>query len=99
MVAGFSVAENMVLNRYYDEPIAHGVQIDWRQAQQQAAEACMKFDVRTPNVFLGAGSLSGGNQQKMVVARELEAVKLVVARNDARRHVGSIDSFTATGVL
>ena len=93
MVAGFSVAENMVLNRYYDEPIARGVQIDWRQAQQQAAEACMKFDVRTPNVFLGAGSLSGGNQQKMVVARELErAVKLVVASQPTRGvDVGSIE--------
>ena len=93
MVAGFSVAENMVLNRYYDETISRGVQIDWQQAQRQAAEACMKFDVRTPNVFLGAGSLSGGNQQKMVVARELERpVKLVVASQPTRGvDVGSIE--------
>ncbi|MEC8127864.1 MAG: ATP-binding cassette domain-containing protein, partial [Pseudomonadota bacterium] len=93
IVAGFSVAENMVLNRYYDETISRGVQIDWQQAQRQAAEACMKFDVRTPNVFLGAGSLSGGNQQKMVVARELERpVKLVVASQPTRGvDVGSIE--------
>ncbi len=90
---GLTVAENMVLNRYYDETISRGVQIDWQQAQRQAAEACMKFDVRTPNVFLGAGSLSGGNQQKMVVARELERpVKLVVASQPTRGvDVGSIE--------
>ena len=93
MVSGFSVAENMVLNRYYDETISRGVEIDWQQAQQQAAEACLKFDVRTPNVFLGAGSLSGGNQQKMVVARELERdVRLVVASQPTRGvDVGSIE--------
>ena len=93
MVAGFSVAENMVLNRYYDESISQGVQIDWQEAQKQAAEACVKFDVRTPNVFLGAGSLSGGNQQKMVVARELERpVRLVVASQPTRGvDVGSIE--------
>jgi len=93
MVAGFTVAENMVLNRYYDENVARGVVIDWSRAEEQAAAACLKFDVRTPSVFLGAGSLSGGNQQKMVVARELERdVRLVVASQPTRGvDVGSIE--------
>ena len=93
MVAGFTVAENMVLNRYYDERVARGVVIDWSRAEEQAAAACLKFDVRTPSVFLGAGSLSGGNQQKMVVARELERdVRLVVASQPTRGvDVGSIE--------
>ena len=69
MVSAFTVAENMVLNSYYDDSVARGVQIDWRRAEKQAAAACLKFDVRTPSVFLDAGGLSGGNQQKMVVAR------------------------------
>jgi len=93
MVSAFTVAENMVLNRYYDESVAPGVQIDWKRAEEQAAAACLKFDVRTPSVFLGAGSLSGGNQQKMVVARELEReVRLIVASQPTRGvDVGSIE--------
>ncbi|MDA9929911.1 ABC transporter ATP-binding protein [Alphaproteobacteria bacterium] len=93
MVSSFSVAENMVLDSYYDERVANGVQIDWQRVNRQAAEGCLKYDVRTPNVFLGAGSLSGGNQQKMVVARELERdVKLVVASQPTRGvDVGSIE--------
>ena len=93
MVSAFTVTENMVLNSYYDESVSTGVQIDWRRAEQQAAEACLKFDVRTPSVFLGAGGLSGGNQQKMVVARELERdVRLVVASQPTRGvDVGSIE--------
>ena len=93
MVSAFTVTENMVLNSYYDDSVSTGVQIDWRRAEQQAAEACLKFDVRTPSVFLGAGGLSGGNQQKMVVARELERdVKLVVASQPTRGvDVGSIE--------
>jgi len=93
MVSGFTVAENMVLNRYYDESVARGVEIDWKRAEEQAAAACLKFDVRTPSVFLGAGSLSGGNQQKMVVARELERdVRLIVASQPTRGvDVGSIE--------
>ena len=93
MVSAFTVTENMVLNSYYDDSVSTGVQIDWRRAEQQAAEACLKFDVRTPSVYLGAGGLSGGNQQKMVVARELERdVRLVVASQPTRGvDVGSIE--------
>ena len=93
MVSAFTVTENMVLNSYYDDSVSTGVQIDWRRAEQQAAEACLKFDVRTPSVFLSAGGLSGGNQQKMVVARELERdVRLVVASQPTRGvDVGSIE--------
>ena len=93
MVSAFTVTENMVLNSYYDESVSTSVQIDWRRAEQQAAEACLKFDVRTPSVLLEAGGLSGGNQQKMVVARELERdVRLVVASQPTRGvDVGSIE--------
>ena len=40
MVSAFTVTENMVLNSYYDDSVSTGVQIDWRRAEQQAAEAC-----------------------------------------------------------
>ena len=93
MVGTFTVAENIVLNSYYDSSVTNGVQIDWQRVRRRAARACVNYDVRTPSVQLAAGSLSGGNQQKMVVARELEReVKLIVASQPTRGvDVGSIE--------
>ncbi|MEZ4659427.1 MAG: hypothetical protein R2911_17855 [Caldilineaceae bacterium] len=62
------MAHNMVLNRYYAEPFAHTGVINEAAIHQYAAQLVEQFDVRTPSVETLAGSLSGGNQQKMVVA-------------------------------
>jgi len=93
MIGNFTIAENMVLNSYYDEEYARGPSVDWGHVQETAASFCVDFDVRTPSVFLPAGNLSGGNQQKMVVARELERqTKLVIASQPTRGlDVGSIE--------
>ncbi len=93
MIGKFTIAENMVLNSYYDEEYARGPSVDWPHIAETAAAFCVDFDVRTPSVFLEAGNLSGGNQQKMVVARELERqTKLVVASQPTRGlDVGSIE--------
>ncbi|MGH1366994.1 MAG: ABC transporter ATP-binding protein [Maritimibacter sp.] len=93
MVDSFSVAENMVLNNYYSPVYAKGMAIDWPKVHETAAKFCVDFDVRTPSVFLEGGALSGGNQQKMVVARELERqTKLVIASQPTRGvDVGSIE--------
>ena len=94
MVDKFTIAENMVLNSYYDDEYAAPLgSINWPHVQETAAAFCVDFDVRTPSVFLPAGALSGGNQQKMVVARELEReTRLVVASQPTRGvDVGSIE--------
>ena len=93
MIAAFSVAENMVLDSYYAPEFSRGPQIDWPTVHETAARYCVDFDVRTPSVFLPAGHLSGGNQQKMVVARELERdTKLVIAAQPTRGlDIGSIE--------
>jgi simple sugar transport system ATP-binding protein len=93
MIANFTIAENMVLNNYYDATYARGPAVDWNTVNRTAAKFCVDFDVRTPSVFLAAGNLSGGNQQKMVVARELEReTKLVVAAQPTRGlDIGSIE--------
>ncbi|WP_323785772.1 ABC transporter ATP-binding protein [Thalassovita sp.] len=93
MIANFTIAENMVLNSYYDEEYSSGTSIDWPHVSETAAAFCVDFDIRTPSVFLQAGNLSGGNQQKMVVARELEReTKLVIASQPTRGlDVGSIE--------
>jgi simple sugar transport system ATP-binding protein len=92
-VPAFSVAENLVLNTYYRSPFSHGLQLD-REAIATSAEGLVKdFDVRTPSVFNAVGNLSGGNQQKVIVAREFSRpVRLLVAAQPTRGlDVGSIE--------
>jgi general nucleoside transport system ATP-binding protein len=93
MIANFTVAENMVLNSYYDKAYTRRGAVNWDIVNKTAAKFCMDFDVRTPSIFLVAGNLSGGNQQKMVVARELERdTKLVIAAQPTRGlDIGSIE--------
>jgi simple sugar transport system ATP-binding protein len=93
LIGSFTVAENMVLNSYYGPPYSNGMVIDWPAAHLRAAANAVAFDVRTPSVFLEAKSLSGGNQQKLIVARELmRDTKLVIAAQPTRGlDVGSIE--------
>lgn len=93
MVKNMSVAYNLVLTDYYKAPYSHGIVVDERAIQQQADELVEEFDVRTPSVQLSGGSLSGGNQQKMVVAREFgRPIKLLIAAQPTRGiDVGSIE--------
>jgi len=93
MISNFTVAENMVLNTYYDERYASGPNIRWPDVFKSAAKYAADFDVRTPSVYTRAGGLSGGNQQKLIVARELERETcLVVAAQPTRGlDVGSIE--------
>nr|WP_210326116.1 ABC transporter ATP-binding protein [Oricola nitratireducens] len=93
MISNFTVYENMVLNTYYEDRFSSGPSIKWPEVLKTAAQYAVDFDVRTPSVYLKAGNLSGGNQQKMVVARELEReTKLVIASQPTRGlDVGSIE--------
>ncbi|MCI5074574.1 ABC transporter ATP-binding protein [Oricola sp.] len=93
MIANFTIYENMVLNTYYEDRFSSGPSIKWPEVLKTAAKYSVDFDVRTPSIYLKAGNLSGGNQQKMVVARELEReTKLVIASQPTRGlDVGSIE--------
>jgi simple sugar transport system ATP-binding protein len=93
LITNFTVAENMVLDSYYDKRFSKGPQIDWAKVNKAAAGLVLDFDIRTPSVFAQAGHLSGGNQQKLVVARELARdTKLVIAGQPTRGlDVGSIE--------
>ncbi|MCX6044726.1 MAG: ATP-binding cassette domain-containing protein, partial [Chloroflexi bacterium] len=93
MVDPYSVADNLVLNTYYQRPFASGLTIV-KQAIRRHAEQLMKqFDVRTPSAETPGGDLSGGNQQKMVVAREFSRpIQLLIAAQPTRGiDVGSIE--------
>lgn len=93
IIPSFTVAENMVLDTYYDSRFSSGAQIKWDLVNRSAARGAVEFDVRTPSVFSAAGHLSGGNQQKLVIARELSRdTKLLLAAQPTRGlDVGSIE--------
>lgn len=93
LVTAYSIADNMVLNTYYHPPFAQGVRRNEQAIREQAERLVQKFDVRTPSIETSAGSLSGGNQQKVIVAREFSRpVKLIVAAQPTRGiDVGSIE--------
>ena len=93
MVGSYSVAHNLVLNTYFQPPFAHRATIDEKAINEHAVELVEKFDVRTPSVMTRGHSLSGGNQQKMVVAREFSRpIKLLIAAQPTRGiDVGSIE--------
>lgn len=93
LVLDFTIAENMVLDSYYTEPYSSGVIMKWNEVMSHAAELAESYDVRTPSIDVPAATLSGGNQQKVIVAREFSRkVDLIVASQPTRGlDVGSIE--------
>jgi len=93
MVAAYSVAENLVLNTYNLPPYSKRMTINKQAIRVHAEQLVDEYDVRTPSVNTPGGSLSGGNQQKMVVAREFSRpIKLLIAAQPTRGiDVGSIE--------
>jgi ABC-type uncharacterized transport system ATPase subunit len=93
LVLGFPVADNLVLTNYYRRPFSHGILRDDEAIDGAAAELVDAFDIRTPSAAVNAGTLSGGNQQKVVVARELgrELALLVLDQPTRGLDVGSIE--------
>jgi simple sugar transport system ATP-binding protein len=92
LVLKFPIKDNMVLNTYYTT-FARGVVIDEAKVNQNAIQLVKEFDVRTPSIEMEAGNLSGGNQQKVIIAREFSRpIKLLVAAQPTRGlDVGSIE--------
>jgi general nucleoside transport system ATP-binding protein len=93
LVPNFTIAENMVLDAYYNERFSNGPNMDWSAVYEAAAEAAVIFDIRTPSVHEKAATLSGGNQQRLIVAREMARdTKLLIAAQPTRGlDVGSVD--------
>ncbi|MDR0836729.1 MAG: ABC transporter ATP-binding protein [Propionibacteriaceae bacterium] len=91
MVTSFTIAENLVLDRIDD--YAKFGRIDLRGVVGKADALTEEFDIRTPSTALPGSSLSGGNQQKLVLARELSRpLKLLLASQPTRGvDVGAIE--------
>ena len=93
LVANYSIADNLVLNQFDQAPFANGWVRNLAEVAKNAISTVEKFDIRTPSAFNAASSLSGGNKQKVVVARELsEELPVLVAAQPTRGvDVGSIE--------
>lgn len=93
LVGTFSVAENLVLDLYDKPPFAKGISMSPAKIVENANSRIGEFDVRTPSAAAAAGTLSGGNQQKVVMARELSRpLRLFIASQPTRGvDVGSIE--------
>ncbi len=93
LVLSFPVHDNLVLCSYYLPPFAKGIATQEKSVIATARNLVEQFDVRTPNVFVPTSTLSGGNQQKVIVAREFSRpIKLLIASQPTRGlDVGSIE--------
>jgi general nucleoside transport system ATP-binding protein len=93
LIGDFSVADNMVLDQYNKPPFAKGINLNLGAIAANAAERVKEFDVRTTSADTAVGTLSGGNQQKVILARELaQEHKVLIASQPTRGlDVGSIE--------
>ena len=94
LVLGFPVADNLVLTSYHREPFSRGVLWDGSAVTEAGRALVDEFDVRTPSVEAETATLSGGNQQKVIVAREFSRpLRLLVLDQPTRGlDVGSIET-------
>ena len=93
LVADFTIEENLMLDGSFSAPYTRGLSIDFPARRRRSQELIESFDVRTPSSKTLVKKLSGGNQQKVVVARELSRdLQLFVAAQPTRGvDVGSIE--------
>ncbi len=92
-VGTFTVAENLVLNHFDEPPYARGPALDLKAIRRNAESRVREFDIRTQSIDSTVAALSGGNQQKVVLARELSRPLSVLIASQPTRgvDVGAIE--------
>jgi simple sugar transport system ATP-binding protein len=93
LVSSFSIAENLILDLHDQSPYAKGLNLSANIVLSEAEKRVAEFDIRLQSVSDAVSTLSGGNKQKVVIARELSRpVKVLVASQPTRGlDVGSIE--------
>ncbi|GAA0727909.1 ABC transporter ATP-binding protein [Clostridium malenominatum] len=93
LVLKYSLLENSVLGIHYKEPYSKGIIMNYKNIREHVKKLIKNFDVRTPNEDVAASALSGGNQQKLIVAREIEKdpQMLIAAQPTRGLDVGAIE--------
>jgi general nucleoside transport system ATP-binding protein len=100
LVGPFAVEDNLVLNRWRKRPFANGLRINRAAVRSNAEQLVGDFDIRTSSVDAPVDTLSGGNQQKVIIARELsrEGSLAVLSQPTRGLDVGSIQYIHARAV-
>lgn len=93
LVLDYSIGENLVLQTYYKRPYSRYKVLNYQQIFQKAEQLINEYDVRTPSIHTKARALSGGNQQKAIIAREVDrSPDLLIAAQPTRGlDVGAIE--------
>ncbi|TWE12038.1 ABC transporter ATP-binding protein [Rudaeicoccus suwonensis] len=93
LIGSFSIAENLVLDLHDRAPYGTSISLNLKEIESNARERVDEFDVRTPSIDAAASTLSGGNQQKVVLAREMSRpLRLLVVSQPTRGvDVGSME--------
>jgi general nucleoside transport system ATP-binding protein len=85
LILEYSIAENLILDRWYTRPYSGKIFLNKHEMKRFAEEIVSNFDVRTPSLDIQVRYLSGGNLQKIVLGRELSREhKLLIAHNPTR---------------
>jgi simple sugar transport system ATP-binding protein len=93
LILNFSLFENSILGLYHKLPFSKGIVMRYNEIKKHSRKLIDEFDVRTPSENVTAASLSGGNQQKLIVAREISKnPNLLIAAQPTRGlDVGAIE--------
>lgn len=93
LILEMSVSENIALQTYYKEPMSHFGVLNYSEMNYHARDLIQEYDVRTVNELVPAKALSGGNQQKAIIAREIsrDPDLLIVANPTRGLDVGAIE--------
>lgn len=93
LVLDFTIAENMILENFHRKPFARGIRMFWGKVHDFATRLIQEFDIRAPGPDVSARALSGGNQQKVILAREFsrDPDLLIIAQPTRGLDVGAIE--------
>ena len=93
VIGSFSIAENLILDLHGQAPYSKGINLSAKVVHSEAEKRVTEFDIRTQSIMDAVSTLSGGNKQKVVIARELSRpIKVLVASQPTRGlDVGSIE--------
>jgi len=93
LVLDFTIGENMVLQTYYKMPVSNKGILNYKEIYKKAKSIISEFDVRTPSEYTKVRALSGGNQQKAIIGREIDRDPdlLIAAQPTRGLDVGAIE--------